>query len=200
MSSALRPPCWAALIALALLAATPLRAAEERRTADEPAGSTYQTQVALVFRSLFYDRSLPTVTTVPLVLGIVSGGKDKKMVAEVQAAFDLLVEKPVHGRKFKTQVLPFESAEALKKQLAGAPVAALIVADLPTSSVRDVSNASRALQRLSVGFDAELLRLGVSLVAVNTKNRPRIVVSLPNAKAEGVDFEATFLSHTEVLR
>ena len=39
-------------------------------SAAEPTASAYQTQAALVFRSLFYDRTLPTDTTSPLVIGL----------------------------------------------------------------------------------------------------------------------------------
>jgi len=162
---------------------------------------------AVMMKTLNYDRNAGRLAKDKVVIAVVILADDalgkgfadtvNANIVKAGPAF-LIKDKPVAG-KVLPLARPFDKA-ALAEQLTRENVSVLVVLVNDPADFKGIVEAAGALQISTVCREPACAGNGAGLGIVQKDNKPRMVVDLAVAKAEGSDFSSNFLAMCDVLK
>jgi hypothetical protein len=160
-------------------------------------------QALLLLRILAYDRQLKArAGTSGVVVAVAHRPGDKaslEAAGKITRALEEIAERTtVLGMKVSVLTLPVDAT--LEDKLRAARPAALYVAPGLDDAVAQISQATRKHSVLSLAPRPEPVQAGLAVGFAARGSRTAVIVNLPAARAEGVDFESAFLRVAEVIK
>jgi hypothetical protein len=159
-------------------------------------------QVTLIFKILTYDRQLEARTGADLVVGIVHDPRDHdSAVAADQIASTLYKfrDKKVKEIAIRYFLIEYTSPRELEAFVAQKGVDLLYITPGSTKFLCDVLRISRAQHKTTATGVPEYVRRGVGVGVGRGQDRTQILVNLPGSRAEGSEFDASFLRLATVI-
>ena len=188
------------VIALGVVLAALLGLLPGRAAAEDPQPSQ---QALLLLRVLAYDRELKRRSGGErVVVAVVFRAGDKASedaAAKIVRAMEVAAEgATVLG--MPVQVVSFPADATLDEKVRMSRAAALYVSPGLEDSLGPLIQVTRRRSVLSLTTRYESVRSGVAVGFVLRTSRISVIVNLPAARAEGVDFESAFLRVAEVIK
>jgi hypothetical protein len=166
-----------------------------------PAPSGAKSALTLA-RALAYDANLRDragSTVVLTVLFRADHGASEKEAREVAKVFKSLESVTIAGLPFRVTSVPFVDAHALEASVVENGVDVVYLCPGLEDDLPAIKSVSRKKKILTMAGNEEFARLGASL-AVETTDRPRIVVNLKESREEGALFATGLLRLAKVIR
>lgn len=172
------------MLAIALLfsLSLPLKAEES---------APFDVQAKIFAKAMEYDRKLLRHDAEIVRVAFLEGPG----AAEVRAVLDALgpAGVTIAGKPVSTVRATYTDAPSLVTWLAESKCAALFIPQGMSSSLADILGACRAAQVGSLAGDASDVAAGVAFGVAVEEGKPRMLVNLKQARAEGSDYTAQFL-------
>lgn len=159
-------------------------------------------QVSLLGRILTFDRSLDAVAGAELDLGIVYQKRFRVSVdahEEIQAALAAIPDGQLAGKPLRVVEIEAGGEPALRAALDGERLDVLVVAPLRGLSIEDVVVLARRYRLRTYSTVPEYVEQGLALGVELHGNRPRILVNLTQAQAEGADLDSRLLQLARIV-
>jgi hypothetical protein len=180
---------------LALLGAGRLLAGDEVQVPAE-------LQAALFVKILSFDRNLRAHAGKEVVLGVLVQNGNRTsldLAADLMRAVEALGEPSANEPRLRAVQIEIGSA-GIAAQLESLHVEALYVPPLRALSLADVTAAARAGGIRTLTGVPSYVHAGVAVGLAVRDDRPEILVNLPAARAEGIDFSSQLLNVARVIR
>jgi hypothetical protein len=159
-------------------------------------------QVKLIFKVLTYDRQLEARSGGDLVVGIVHDPRDRDAsLAADQVASNLYKfrDKTVKSLPIRYFLIEYTGPRDLEGFVRQKGVNLLYLTPGSAKFVCEVVRISRAQRVTTVTGVPEYVRQGVSVGIGSRQDRPQLLVNLPGSRAEGSEFDASFLRLATVI-
>ncbi|MEW5850622.1 MAG: YfiR family protein [Myxococcota bacterium] len=180
------------MVAVLLLASAALAV----ETADVPA----DLRAGLILKILAYDRNLPKRAGANVTVAVLvrPGNLSDASCARLQQALqDASLKSTVGGRTVRALRVDYQGTSQLSGALDN--VAALYVCPGLSEQVGVISEMSRRQHVLTLSGSEALVRAGLAVGVVAREGRPRVIINLKQARAEGADLDAALLRFSEVI-
>jgi hypothetical protein len=160
-------------------------------------------QFDLLTKILMFDRNLKARAGEDIVVGLAFQSlyreslivKDEFLSA-AEKARDLRIE----GLPVRFMAIELKSGLSLGDLLAANKIDVLYVAPLRAYSIADIAAATRARKIMTMTGVAEYVRESLAVGIDSVGGKPKILVNLNGARAEGCDFSSQLLSLATVIR
>lgn len=159
-------------------------------------------QYPLFLKILTFDRNLISRAGEELTIGIVFQGKFKKSLNVKEKWITEMSQSPVQ----KVQNLPVRRVEIdldktdLKKALREMPVDVLYFAPLRGIELEAMADVATAFHICTLTGVAHYVDSGVAVGIGIKAQKPHIIINLPAAKAQGMDFSSKLLKLARVIQ
>jgi hypothetical protein len=186
------------LAPLALLLACP---ADRAAAQDMPVPAAQQYE--LFTNILSFDRNLAGRTPGELVIGIVYQPRyhaSRLAADEFAEAFRDSRVKEVAGFRISVEAIPLDSTAGLAESLERHGVDVAYLTPIRAADIRQVLETTRQAGVMTITGVPAYVRAGAAVGLDVRDGKPRILINLPRARAEGADFKAALLGLAEVTR
>lgn len=159
--------------------------------------------VPIILKILTYDRALRRNSTDQIRIGIIHspGNRDSQRNGRrVQESLSANSEKTINGLTFDFTSMPFTSPADLDSSLSHGDFSVLYITCGNSANLKAITTISQKHRCLTVTGVAEYVHAGASIGLGVENRRPRILVNLCSAKAEGADLSANLLALCKVIR
>lgn len=183
-----------AALAAPLLALGPLRQALCQSSSAKSA--------LTLARALAYDTNLRERAGSSVALAVLfkaSHEASEREAREVSKVFKSLESVTIVGLPFRVTSVPFVDVRALETSIAENGVDVIYLCTGIEDDLPAIKSISRRRKLLTVAGNEELAKLGASL-AVETTDRPRIVLNLRESREEGASFGTGLLRLAKVIK
>ncbi len=161
----------------------------------------FEIQAVLFYKFLIYDQNMENYKKNPLTVAILVDEGSKSQLESIQKGFMYLNGKILHQKTVRVIVLHCEDPKHLANQVTQAHARFLYLpASTRESTLKAALNLARQKRFPTLGGSAELVSKGVSVGMTIEAQRPRIVVNLREAKAQGLKPRAQVLQLSKVIR
>lgn len=160
-------------------------------------------QYTLVAKILTFDRNLKARSGTELVVGVIHQTGFPPSLAALRELERAVAGSPiqaVEGIPVRLVAVPLRSIRTLEADLRREGVNLAYVVPLRAVEVGAVVQAARAAGALTVTGVPTYVSQGVAVGLGLQGDRPRILVNLTSARADGADFAAGLLSLADVVR
>jgi hypothetical protein len=160
-------------------------------------------QYPLFAKILTFDRNLATRAGSELVIGVVyqPAFRASRVVAdEFIEAVILSPIQTVTGLPVTVKRIVLDNSGTLSATLRRERIHAIYIAPLRATDIGELVTITKQLGVLSLTGVPEYVAAGVSVGLDEREGKPRILINLPGARAEGADFLSTLLTLAEVVR
>ena len=183
---------------------TPVEQRAEDPAADKPAltFALYQTQAALLFRSLTYLRSLERSEAPKVLVAVLHGGSGsgRKAGNRLLEAFEVFHGHKVQGVPFATVDVTYSNPEAWAQFVHEQRPVAVVIGDDLQELLPEVLSVTRQQKLLSMSGSESLGSAGVSISAVTLDGKPRILLNAAGSAAEEQRFSADFMQLVHLVK
>ena len=159
-----------------------------------------EVQFPLFLKILVFDRNLKERIGDEIIIGIVYQGRFRKSRRARDEFVDVMKESPVK----KVEDIPVRqvsidvSKSDWESVILNNKVDILYIAPVRALEMKKITDLSRAIKIVTLTGIADYVESGLA-VGIGTKgDRPRIIINLPAAKAEGADFSSRLLCLAKV--
>ena len=154
-----------------------------------------EVQFPLFLKILVFDRNLKERVGDEIIIGIVYQGRFRKSRRARDEFVDVMKESPVK----KVEDIPVRqvsidvSKSDWESVILNNKIDILYIAPVRALEMKKITDLSRAIKIVTLTGVADYVESGLA-VGIGTKgNKPRIIINLPAAKAEGADFSSRLL-------
>ena len=154
-----------------------------------------EVQFPLFLKILVFDRNLKERIGDEIIIGIVYQGRFRKSRRARDEFVDVMKESPVK----KVEDIPVRqvsidvSKSDWESVILNNKIDILYIAPVRALEMKKITDLSRAIKIVTLTGVADYVESGLA-VGIGTKgNKPRIIINLPAAKAEGADFSSRLL-------
>lgn len=184
-----------AILALLLLVSHPAGAADQRLPV--------KVRVAILFKTLTYDLNLKARCPRGLHIGVVGrlGNENslsiaKETIAEIKAN----AGKKVKGLGISVEPVIVAGMEGIKKAVAEKEINMLYLSPGLSNMLGPIVKFAKQNKIVLLTGESELVQKGAAVGAVLRDKKPKILVHLRAASAQGAEFDARLLRLVEVVR
>jgi len=161
--------------------------------------------LAILLKVLSYDRNLEKRVPGNLHLGVVARSTDSKSVScatMTMKAVGAFKGKKIKGKEIKAQAIIVESAEQAIRLLLEKDVNTVFLSKSVDEFAGPIAKLAARKKLLVLACDASYVKRGVAAIAVvkGPDNRPKIIVNLDTAKAQGANLDARVLKIAEAVK
>lgn len=158
-------------------------------------------QFSLFSKILTFDRNLPARVNDSLVVGLVYQKKFRgSLIVKNKAVEATPSLKKMGGFNSRCVEIDISDAADLAKAISKNGVDILYIAPLRAVEMEKIAAASRARQTMTLTGVPEYVESGLAVGIGMQGGKPRIIINLPAAKAEGVDFDSRLLKLAKILK
>lgn len=171
-------------------------------TAQE-VSATFEQQYSVLARVMTYDRNLRVRAGDTLVIGIIYQswfGPSLDARNQLGLAIDESPFKRIRGLPVRYVSIDIGDVHPSARELVSYEVDVLYIAPVSGINIRTIAALCRENGVTSVTGVSEYLEQGVAVAIAADGLRPRIIVHLPAARAEGADFSSQLLKLAQVVR
>lgn len=159
-------------------------------------------QYALFVKILSFDRTLGAQARGEIVIGVVYEGNSMKSSDVKSKLVTAMEEAPadVKGMPVRYMLMDLDVEQDVSLLVARHRPTILYVAPIRAAGIEAITTVSRAEKILTLTGVPQYVESGLAVgVGVNAE-RPQIIVNLPAAKSEGVDFDSQLLRIARVIQ
>jgi hypothetical protein len=154
----------------------------------------------VIARILSYERTLPNRAGGSLDILIVHAANNATSASEAAAfarGFGALSRSTVQGLPLRATIAPYSTGAIEAAAATGVDV--VVVCSGLSSSLAALTATTRRRRMLTVGVERHHAVSATTLAVLMEEGRPRIIVNLAHARAEGVELSSQLLRLAEVL-
>jgi hypothetical protein len=186
---------------LLLLLTLALGISGERAALGQVASVPAAVQADLVAKLLPYDRNFENrAGTVVRTIVLVKSGSVRSQIAAEAFKSALSNLDRVGGRRHEERIVSYESAAALAKQCRSERIALVYVTPDFDGELDALQRALAGVDVLSVSAVPDYVSRGIVLGFELVSGKPKILLDLPRAKRQNVDFSAAVLRLMKLYR
>lgn len=162
-----------------------------------------ETQAPIFLKVTTFEKRIADAKGRDFVLGVVFQSGYRLSVAVKEKFMDIAGREASSGpagRSLKIVPLDLDGKESLDAMIRRAGVAALYVAPLRAFDVAEIAGVTRRAGVLSLTGVPAYVEAGLSITLMLNQDRPRIVVNLVAARAEGAELAAALMNLATVFQ
>lgn len=149
-------------------------------------------QLPLLFKALGYDDNLDARTPGDVAMIAVLLSDDAQRESFLAAAKK--IPNDVNGKNVNWMFIDTREIGLLKKVLEAQPVTAIYVSDDQAEELSEIVALAQKHQVVTLAANPAFLEQKLSVAVTGKDGKPRLLVNLPSARAEGCQFSSTLLS------
>lgn len=154
----------------------------------------------LLAKILAYDRNFAERAGAEVVVGVLYQPRYRASFTVMQAFLEASkVAQHVKGRPVRCIPIVLEEAAALQARLEAESIDALYITPLRAIDIDGIAAVSRTRRVLTFTGVPAYVEAGIAVGVGLTQNKPKILVNLPAARAEGAAFQAHLLKLAHVI-
>jgi YfiR/HmsC-like len=153
-------------------------------------------QAKFLLMILSHDRNLKNRAGDEIVIGVLSG----RGASEVISALDYFTSKTVAGLPIKIIGLEYSDTDNLLSELTQNSINALFVTGGHLTNIDSILSVTKQVQVLSFTNEEMYILSRISVFLTMVDSRPKAVINLKSAVAEGADFDSELLGLADVIR
>lgn len=160
-------------------------------------------QFELLTKILIFDRSLKKRAGQEIVIGLAYQSLYRESLSVKDEFLGMAEKVPdlrIDGLPVRFVAIELKSGARLEDLLAANKIGVLYVAPLRAYDVEAIAEATHALKIMSLTGVPEYARKGLAVGFDSVGGRPKILINLGGAKAEGCDFSSQLLNLATVIQ
>ena len=158
-------------------------------------------QYPLFLKILTFDRNLKTRVGKEIIIGIVYQGKFRSSLKTKDELVDVIKKssiKNVHDIPIKQVSINIDEND-LESTASKLEIDVLYITPIRAVDIESITKLSRKKKIITLTGVTDYVKAGISVVIDVKDNQPQIVINLPGAKDEGVDFSSQLLRLSKVI-
>lgn len=158
-------------------------------------------QYPLFLKILTFDRNLKTRVGKEIIIGIVYQGKFRSSLKTKDELVDVIKKssiKNVHDIPIKQVSINIDEND-LESTASKLEIDVLYITPIRAVDIESITKLSRNKKIVTLTGVTDYVKAGISVVIDVKDNQPQIVINLPGAKDEGVDFSSQLLRLSKVI-
>jgi len=159
-------------------------------------------QVPLFLKILTYDRSLGGRVENTIHIGVLyfpDHERSKRNKDAIVENLELNKDKTINGVPFSFMEIEFSTKRALDEVAKEKKINVLYITNDGTNMSKGISQVTQSKKILTITGRVDYVNQGISVGLGVKEEKPKIVINLSSAKAEGSDFSANLLKVCEVI-
>jgi hypothetical protein len=159
-------------------------------------------QVPLLLKVLTYDRNLESKAGAELAIGIVydPGDRDSATATtELGSVLFKLAGKTVKKLPIKYYTIEYTGNADLERFVKQKGISVLYIAPGNARNLSHILQLSQELHLTTTTGVPDYVRRGAAVGLAKAQDRPEILIHLKNSRAEGTEFEASFLRYATIV-
>lgn len=160
-------------------------------------------QVQLLMKILSFDRNLKTRVGTELVIGIIYQSKfsfSYNAKEEFLASVNRLPQKEIESIPIRVVPINIEDETKIDGAILNNDVDILYLTPLSTVDVNKISEICQAKKILTIAGIPDYVESGIAVSLGIKGTKPKIIINLPAAQAEGSDFSSRLLNLADVKK